>query len=134
MTPVLITDTHMRAPGVSPDALISGFSKVIDSIIAIASEETAALKANRPFDIATMSMRKTRLLHDYNGAARSLDVALIDQSVREKMKLMHSVLEQNLHQFNAHASALREIVTLMMEAAQEQQNDGTYTTKTRYGI
>ena len=122
------------APSLSSAALNAGLAKVIDSIITIASDETDALKNHRTFDIGTMNMRKARLLHDYNTAVRAMGPAQIEPAVRENLKRMRTVLGQNLLQFKAHAAALKEIVDIVMETAQEQQNDGTYSARKYHGV
>ncbi len=114
------------------DTSVAGLEKVIDSIITIASFESEALKNNQQFDIATMNMRKARLLLDFNSAMRATDKSQISARTRENLGRMRAVLARNLRHYQSHASAVREIVHMIMETAQAQQDDGTYSARKRY--
>ncbi len=115
-------------------ALNGGLVRVIESIISILADETDALKNNRWFDMATMNMRKARLLHDYSSTVRTIDPRHVEPFVRDTLMRMRTVLEQNMNQCRAHSAAVREIVTIVMDAEREQQNDGTYTSRQYNGV
>jgi uncharacterized protein with HEPN domain len=115
-------------------ALNGGLVRVIESIISILEDETDALKHNRWFDMATMNMRKARLLHDYSSTVRGIDPRHVEPLVRGKLVRMRTALEQNMNQCRAHSAAVREIVTIVMEAECERHNDGTYSFRRNNGV
>jgi hypothetical protein len=115
--------------GLQKEQSTIGLEKVIDSIIAIASFESDALKNNRKFDLATINMRKARLLLDFNSAARATDKSQISPPIHESLLRMRAVLARNLSQYQSHATAVQEVVNMIMETAQAQQDDGTYSAR-----
>ena len=122
-------ETQQGSTGLPREVSTAGLEKVIESIITIASFEADALKNNRQFDIATMNMRKARLLLDFNSAMRSADKSQINPRIQENLRNMRAVLARNLSQYQSHATAVREVVHMIMETAQSQQDDGTYSAR-----
>ena len=115
--------------GLQKEQSTIGLEKVIDSIITIASFESDALKNNRKFDLATINMRKARLLLDFNSAVRTTDKSQISPPIHESLLRMRAVLARNLSQYQSHATAVQEVVHMIMETAQAQQDDGTYSAR-----
>lgn len=115
--------------GLQKEQSTIGLEKVIDSIITIASFENDALKNNRKFDLATTNMRKARLLLDFNSAVRATDKSQISPPIHESLLRMRAVLARNLSQYQSHATAVQEVVHMIMETAQAQQDDGTYSAR-----
>ena len=64
--------------GLSREAMNASFARVVASISSLVLEETQALRANRPFDLAGSNARKSRLLYDFNCACRAIDLAQLD--------------------------------------------------------
>lgn len=125
-------DTQAVATGMPGKSSIRCLEQVIDSITSIAAFETEALKQGRQFDIGTMNMRKVRLLLDLNSAMRTVDVNQANAHLKDNLRRMHLVLSQNLSQFHAHATAIREVVNMIIETALAQQDDGTYSSTMPY--
>lgn len=109
------------------DVTVPGLEKVIDSITEIVDFETANLKQNQSFDIATSNLRKARLLLDLNTALRGLDSGTLPATTNEKLKTMQMALRRNQRQFHAHASAIREVIAMIIRSNRDQQSDGTYS-------
>ena len=108
---------------------LAGLEKVIESIISISTYEAEELKKNQTFDIATTNMRKARLLLDFNSAVKDVETINLPSRLIERLKFMQVTLRRSLRQYQFHASAIREVSNMIMEANQAQQGDGTYSAR-----
>lgn len=116
----------VEAPQNRSEARMTGLKSVIDAIVQIANYETEEMKHNRPFDIATVNMRKARLLFDFNVASKDIQASDLTEDMILQLKNMQLALRRSVRQYQSHASAVREIADLIIHADQARTSDGTY--------
>jgi hypothetical protein len=110
------------ARGASLLSLIARIEENIDA-------ETAALRADPRFDIRASNARKSRHLHELSRAFKSLKEDDLGAEHRVAMSSLRDKLATNEAAIQAHLSAVAEIATLLQDAIQRAQADGTYSTR-----
>jgi hypothetical protein len=89
--------------------------------------ETAAIRTDVNFDIRASNARKSRYLYELNRATRGLDVARLGPETRASLSRLREKLEINEQAILAHMNAVREVATMLQNAIQHAENDGTYS-------
>jgi glutamine synthetase type III len=89
--------------------------------------ETAAIRTDVNFDIKASNARKSRYLYELNRATRGLDVARLGPETRTSLSRLREKLEINEQAILAHMNAVREVATMLQNAIQHAENDGTYS-------
>lgn len=108
------------------EANFSGLESVIEAIVQVAAFEADKMKNNEPFDMSTISMRKARLLLDFNVASKDIDVRELPERTKVQLKNMQVALRRSVRQYQFHSNAVREIASLVIEADKARTSDGTY--------
>ena len=103
-----------------------GMENIVSSITSLIDEETACLAANKQYDIASVNMRKSRLLYDFNLAMTAINPDKIDKNLTIKIQMMGKSLKKNIHHFNCQINAARELLEIMVSSINEFNSDKTY--------
>lgn len=106
-----------------------GLEKVVASITGLIDEETACLAANMQYDIASVNMRKSRLLYDFNLAMLVINPDEIDKNLAVKIQVMGKAIKKNMHHFHCQLTAARELLDIMILSIAEYNGDKTYKNK-----
>ena len=90
-------------------------------------EETAAIRTDISFDIKASNARKSRYLYELTRAMKGAGDALPPVEHRENLERLREKLAINEAAIRAHLNAVNEIATLMQNAIQHAETDGTYS-------
>ncbi|TDT88870.1 MULTISPECIES: hypothetical protein [Azorhizobium] len=112
-------------PALSPEmaTLVSS----LDRLEIVIDQETAALEAHQPVDLAEMNRRKSRSLLELSRALRGLPDD-VDSSLGERLTGIKAKLTRNCEVLAMHLAAAREITTILNGALRAAESDGTYST------
>jgi hypothetical protein len=108
-------------------ALRVNFSQTIERIERLLDLETAILQQYRPVDFAEFNHRKSHALLELTRALRSLGAESRDPQMREELERLSGKLKQNLATLEIHLRAVRQVCTLIANAIQTEESDGTYS-------
>lgn len=89
--------------------------------------ETAAIRTDVNFDLKASNARKSRYLYELNRATRGLNLELVGPEVRAGLSRLREKLETNEQAILAHLNAVKEVATMLQNAIQHAENDGTYS-------
>lgn len=89
--------------------------------------ETAAIKTDVNFDLKASNARKSRYLYELNRATRDLDPDMVGAETRSGLARLREKLELNERAILAHLNAVKEVATMVQDAIQHSENDGTYS-------
>lgn len=106
-------------------ALLSLISRVEEVIEA----ETASIRTDPGFDIRASNTRKSRHLHELGRAFRNVDPAALNAEHRTALSRLRERLSVNEAAIQAHLGAVGEVATLLRQAAERAQADGTYSVR-----
>lgn len=101
-------------------------SKVTASLLTCIRQETAALKANRRYDMVASNARKSRLLYELSRASGGTHAQDRSPELSAQIKTLKAELATNALLVEGHVSALREIGELMISLVRRDDADGTY--------
>ncbi len=90
-------------------------------------EETAAIRTDINFDIKASNVRKSRFLYELTRALRGAGDAPPPVEHRQGLERLRGKLAVNEAAIRAHLNAVNEIATLMQNAIQNAETDGTYS-------
>jgi hypothetical protein len=96
---------------------------------AVVEEETEALEAHRPTDLAALNRRKSQGLLELIRLTRGLDPADLDATVAIHLARLRDKLARNQEVVALHLRALEEIDDTLARAALAAESDGTYTAR-----
>lgn len=143
-----LTGAERRAPSRSAKAALPGGARLSDegSASAIAfldtttqrlhdllDAEIAALRSRKPVDLNEYNNGKSQALFDLSRAMRLLDGVAVDASLRKRLEELRAKLELNGNVLRMHMEAVREISTIVSDAIQAAESDGTYSVAIRAG-
>jgi hypothetical protein len=111
------------APAQRPAALSAIIGRIEEAI----EQETAAVRADPDFDIKASNARKSRHLYELNRAMKGLSQADIPDEHREALLRLRGKLADNEKVLRAHLSAVGEVASLIRDAIQKAEADGTYS-------
>jgi hypothetical protein len=100
---------------------------VIRRIESYLDEETAALDKFLDFDFKASNDRKSQGLVDLNQALRRLKQNDLNPDMQARLVAFRGKLAKNLHKIRLHLDAVKEIASMLSEAIQNAESDGTYT-------
>lgn len=89
--------------------------------------ETNGIRADMGFDIAASNARKSRHLYDLTRALRGQDDAALLAAYRPEIERLRDKLAINQGAITAHLEAVGEVATLVKQALQDAEADGTYS-------
>jgi len=112
----------------SPEAVQSrNLPAIIRRIEEAVEAETAAIRTDVNFDLKASNARKSRYLYELNRATRGLDLEFVGSEVRDGLARLRTKLETNEQAILAHLNAVKEVATMLQNAIQHAENDGTYS-------
>ncbi|CAM5464259.1 hypothetical protein ATER59S_03042 [Aquamicrobium terrae] len=89
-------------------------------------EETAAIRIDTSYDLKASNARKSRYLYELNRAMKGISVEYLAQHSEGLLRLRQK-LARNEAAILAHLNAVNEVATLLKEAIQHAEADGTYS-------
>lgn len=101
-------------------AIIARIEETIDA-------ETAAIRTEPRFDIKASNVRKSRYLYELNKAIPTLHGAMLGEHHRAAVLRLRDKLAANEAAILAHLNAVTEVATVMQNAIQHAEADGTYS-------
>ena len=96
---------------------------IIETIVGLLEEETAALRAGQFSRVAETAERKARLMHQLSHAEvgdRS------SKNLNAKIGVLRIALNSNLRACKENVESLRDIIAIQMAVELDVENDGTY--------
>lgn len=102
-------------------------SAIIGRIEETVEAETAAIRTDIRFDIKASNMRKSRYLYELNRAISSVGSKLLHDEHRDGIIRLRAKLAANEAAILAHLNAVSEVATLMQQAIERAEADGTYS-------
>lgn len=119
---------HTAPPELAPPVYRSGnLGAIIVRIEAVVEEETAGLRADPAFDLKASNARKSRHLYELNRAVKGNDPNELLAQHREGLERLRQKLARNEAAILAHLNAVNEVATLLKNAIQNAETDGTYS-------
>ena len=106
---------------------LMNLSTIIGRIEEAVETETAAIRTDTRFDIKASNVRKSRYLYELNKAISSLRGIVLGEDQRAGIVRLRDKLAANEAVILAHLSAVSEVATLMQDAIQRAEADGTYS-------
>jgi len=110
---------------------VQSISKIISGLLICIQEETAALRANKRYDLPGFNARKSRLLYELNRAAGGIAGPEHSPELSMQLKTLRAELAANALLVKGHVTALREISDLMIGLVRKDEADGTYVRQRR---
>lgn len=115
-----------RPPDDSSMASVS-LGRAIDRIEEVVEQETAALRNRAQVDLKDFNNRKSHGLLELTRAMRLFEIGELGEPQRARLAGLRAKLEKNRAALEMHLEAVREISTMMAEAVQDAESDGTYS-------
>ena len=109
------------------DPASAGLAKAIDRLEEVIEQETAALRARAHVDLKDFNTRKSHGLLELTRAMRLVDGERPSEPLRLRLVDLRGKLDKNRAAIAVHLEAVREISTIIADAMQEAESDGTYT-------
>ena len=100
---------------------------VIGRIEDVIDAETAGIRSGVSFDLKGSNARKSRYLYELNRAMKGLGQAEFPAEHRENLTRLRQKLARNEAAILAHLNAVNEVATLLRNAIQTAEADGTYS-------
>lgn len=101
-------------------AIIGRIEETIDT-------ETASIRTDVRFDIKASNARKSRYLYELSRAIASLGGHTLHDEQKSAIVRLREKLAANETAILAHLSAVGEVASLMQDAIQRAEADGTYS-------
>ena len=108
----------------TPSGTIPAIIRRIEEAVDV---ETAAIKTDVNFDLKASNARKSRYLYELNRATRGLDPTMVGVETQSSLARLREKLELNERAILAHLNAVKEVATMVQDAIQHSENDGTYS-------
>lgn len=105
----------------------SNLQTIIKRIRECVEMETRAIQADSRYDAKQLNSRKSRLLYELGRAGRGLNPADFDNQCRKDFAELRKALAENESVLRAHISAVSEVASIVQDAIQRDETDGTYT-------
>lgn len=118
---------QMRPAATHPEASRALVLSVIKRIESYLEEETTALQTSLDFDFKASNDRKSQGLVDLNQALRRLPKSDLDADLKARLEVFRKKLAANLKIIRLHLDAVKEIASILSDAIQDAESDGTYT-------
>ncbi len=117
--PAAASEQNPARPG-NLAAVIGRIEEVIDA-------ETVGIRSGVSFDLKGSNARKSRYLYELNRAMKGLSQAEFLTEHRESLTRLRRKLARNEAAILAHLNAVDEVATLLRNAIQTAEADGTYS-------
>jgi hypothetical protein len=99
----------------------------IRRLVDVVDEETTALRERRPLDLNACNTRKSQGQLELDRALRLYNGADPGEPLKAALRTLREKLETNRQVLNTHLEAVREVATLIADAIQNVESDGTYS-------
>lgn len=96
---------------------------IIETIVGLLDEETAAIKAGQFSRIAETAERKARLMHQLSHAEVDNPSS---ENLNPKIEVLRNALKTNLRACKENLETLRYLIAIQMTVELDMENDGTY--------
>ena len=100
---------------------------IIGRIEEVVEEETAGIRNGVGYDLKASNARKSRYLYELNRALKGANEIEFLQQHREGLLRLRQKLAKNEAAILAHLNAVNEVATLLKNAIQRADTDGTYS-------
>lgn len=121
-------DLAVRPSPVEPGQQQPGnLGVLIGRIEEAVDEETASIRTDINFDIKASNARKSRFLYELTRALKGAGGIAPPVEYRQDLERLRGKLATNEAAIRAHLNAVNEIATLMQNAIQHAETDGTYS-------
>ena len=100
---------------------------IIGRIEEAVDEETTASRIDTSFDLKASNARKSRCLYELNRAIKGIGQGEALEHHREGLVRLRQKLTRNEAAILAHLNAVTEVATLLKDAIQRSEADGTYS-------
>jgi hypothetical protein len=117
-------------PGRASDggaAAAASLVRAIDRLEEVVDQETTALRRRAQVDLKEFNTRKSHGLLELTRAMRLFEPEALTEALRVRLAALRARLEANRAALAMHLEAAREISTIMAEAMQKAESDGTYS-------
>jgi len=114
-----------EAPVVS--ARPGNLAAIIGRIEEAVEEETAGIRSGVGYDLKASNARKSRYLYELNRALKGANEIEFLEQHREGLLRLRQKLARNEAAILAHLNAVNEVATLLKNAIQRADTDGTYS-------
>ena len=108
-------------------AALMNLSAIIGRIEETVEAETALIRTDIRFDIKASNARKSRYLYELNKAISRLGNIALNDEHRVGIVRLREKLAANEVAVLAHLNAVSEVATLVQDAIQRAETDGTYS-------
>lgn len=109
-----------------PTGSIASVLAVIGRMEEAIDAETTGIRGNPDFDIKASNARKSRHLYELNRASRGVEM-VADENLLTALTRLRSKLDANEAALRAHLSAVSEVATILQDAIEHSEADGTYS-------
>jgi hypothetical protein len=109
------------------------FERAIERLEEVVVQETQALRSRAAIDLRDFNNRKSQGLLELNRALRGLDGIANDKSALAGLSGLRTKLDANRAALKTHLEAVREVATVLADAIQDAESDGTYSPSIRSG-
>ncbi|MBB6467255.1 hypothetical protein [Aminobacter carboxidus] len=106
-----------------PGNVAAIISRIEDAV----EEETAAIRTDIHFDIKASNARKSRYLYELTRATKGLVEGDFPNELKVGVERLRDKLVANERAILAHLSAVSEVASLLRDAIQRSEADGTYS-------
>jgi len=100
---------------------------IIGRIEEAVEEETAGIRNGVGYDLKASNARKSRYLYELNRALKGANEIEFLEQHREGLLRLRQKLAKNEAAILAHLNAVNEVATLLKNAIQRADTDGTYS-------
>ncbi|WP_224543360.1 hypothetical protein [Mesorhizobium sp. CA16] len=114
----------MEAPAA---ARPGNLAAIIGRIEEVVDEETAGIRSGTAYDLKASNARKSRYLYELNRAMKGANEIEFLEQHREGLLRLRQKLARNEAAILAHLNAVNEVATLLRNAIQRAETDGTYS-------
>ncbi|MDG4881742.1 hypothetical protein [Mesorhizobium sp. WSM4884] len=100
---------------------------IIGRIEEAVEEETAGIRSGTDYDLKASNARKSRYLYELTRALKGANEIEFLEQHREGLARLRQKLAKNEAAILAHLNAVNEVATLLKNAIQRADTDGTYS-------
>jgi hypothetical protein len=112
---------------VVPIARPANVEAILGRIEEAVDEETTLIRTDRNFDLKASTARKSRCLYELSRAMKGVGEAEFLAAHGDGLKRLRAKLARNEAVLKAHLSAVGEVASLLQNAIQQAEADGTYS-------
>jgi hypothetical protein len=114
-------------PAEEESGVLATLIRTIERLEETLEQETAGLRSRAPIDLKDFNNRKTHGLLELTRVMRHLDRGSLTPPVASRLSALRISLEVNQRIVKMHLEAVREVSTILADAIQEAESDGTYS-------